>query len=474
MTTHERIRQYLYDRRDEIADTLLRLARIPSVRADAAPGAPYGPACREVLEETAKIYAEHGFADSNLSDDGYLLTHIGTGDRTIGLFAHGDVVPPGEGWTVTEPFSPLVKDGILVGRGVSDNKSGITASLFAACAIRDLGLPMSSRLLCFTGANEESGMGDVAAYTKTHAARLPDASLIPDAGFPVYRGEKGILRFWAKASQRLTCLRDFSGGEAFNIVLGKAALTLENTDSMAHVLAEICRENPRLALTQAGDTLTLAAEGISKHAALPDGSLNAALLLSEALLATDLLPEKDKDVLTFLQKLLSTSYGEQMGIDAADADFGRTSMVNGMIALEDGYLQAAFDVRYVQADSDAMIEKIRAYLAEAGWEMEIVRDSPGFKIPREDTLLQHLLATYSRCTGQENPQPQLNACGTYARCLPNAYAIGTSFWRPVPFALPGGHGSCHQPDEVMALDGHIDAIAVVAEMLLEMDRTLHG
>ncbi len=472
MTTHERIRQYLYERRDEIAETILRLARIPSVRSDAVPGAPYGPACREVLEETAKIYAEHGFGDSDLSDDGYLLTHIGTGERSIGLFAHGDVVPPGEGWTVTEPFSPILKDGILVGRGVGDNKSGITASLFAACAIRDLGLPLSSRLLCFTGANEESGMGDIAAYTRTHAAHLPDASLIPDAAFPVYRGEKGILRFWAKSAAKLTCIRDFSGGEAFNIVLGKASLTLADTADMAAALGESCKENPRLTLTRKDGTLILAAEGISKHAALPEGSLNAALLLSDALLTTDLLPVPDKAAVAFLQKLLSNHYGEQVGIDATDADFGRTSLVNGIMTLEDGRLKAAFDVRFVQPDSDAMIEKIRTYLASAGWEMEIIRNSPGFKIPREDTLLQKLLATYSRCTGQENPQPQLNAGGTYARCLPNAYAIGTSFWGPIPFPLASGHGSCHQPDEVLPLDGHIDAIAVVTEMILEIDKTM--
>ncbi len=474
MTTHERIRQYLYARRDEIADTLLRLARIPSVRGNAVPGAPYGPACREVLEETAKIYAEHGFADSDLSDDGYLLTHIGTGERTIGLFAHGDVVPPGEGWTYTEPFSPIVRDGILVGRGVGDNKSGITASLFAACAIRDLGLPLSSRLLCFTGANEESGMGDIAAYTRTHAAHLPDASLVPDAAFPVYRGEKGILRFWAKSAAKLTCIRDFSGGEAFNIVLGKAAVTLAYTADMAAALAGICMGNPRLTLTRQGGTLVLAAEGISKHAALPEGSLNAAMLLSEALMTTGLLPEPDQAAVAFLQKLLSNSYGEQVGIAAADPDFGRTSMVNGMIALEDGHLKAAFDVRFVQTDSTEMIEKIHAYLASAGWEMEIVRNSPGFKIPLGDPILEKLLAAYSRLTGQENPQPLLNAGGTYARCLPKAYAIGTCFWRPIPFPLASGHGSCHQPDEVLPLDGHIDAIAVATEMLLEMDRCLHG
>ncbi len=466
---YDQIKSYIQSHREDIVSTLIRLARVPSVCSDALPGAPFGAACRAVLEEAARIHAENGFPDTCISDDGYLLTHIGCGEKTIGIFAHGDVVPPGDGWTITEPFDPVVKDGFLVGRGVNDNKSGMLISLYAARAIRDLGLPFSSRLLLFTGSNEESGMADVAAFVKNHGA--PDVSLVPDSGFPVYRGEKGILRFWAKSRQKLEALQTFTGGEAFNIILGNADVTLATTPEMTAALEKVCADNPRLTLTKDKDCLKLSAEGISKHAALPDGSLNAAMLLCEGLLATEVLPDGDREQLAFLQSLLSNTDGVSFGINATDPDFGKTTIVNGMVDMQDGHLCAAFDVRYVQ-NGEAMIAGIRTLLAENGWDMDTTRDSPGFKIPMENPMLQALLHSYSRCTGEENPRAYLNAGGTYARCLPNGYAVGTCFWRAMPFTLPGGHGGVHQPDEVLTIDGLLDAIAVVTEMLLTMDETL--
>src|SRR5277367_5572296 len=65
---------------------------------------------------------------------------------------HFDVVPVGDGWTV-EPFGALICDGKLYGRGVSDQKAGIAASIFAIEAIRRAGI----RLL---GSVEQSGSVD--------------------------------------------------------------------------------------------------------------------------------------------------------------------------------------------------------------------------------------------------------------------------------------------------------------------------
>src|SRR5207247_3350539 len=48
----------------------------------------------------------------------------------IALNAHGDVVPPGEGWTV-DPYSAVEKDGALYGRGVAVSKSDFATYAFA-------------------------------------------------------------------------------------------------------------------------------------------------------------------------------------------------------------------------------------------------------------------------------------------------------------------------------------------------------
>ena len=53
----------------------------------------------------------------------------GSGGPHFGFAGHLDVVPPGDGWA-TNPYSPVIENGILTGRGANDMKSAIAA--FAA------------------------------------------------------------------------------------------------------------------------------------------------------------------------------------------------------------------------------------------------------------------------------------------------------------------------------------------------------
>ena len=61
--------------------------------------------------------------------------------KTLHFTGHFDVVPPGDGWTF-DPFAATLKDGRVYGRGSTDQKSGIAASLFAVEAIRRAGLKL--------------------------------------------------------------------------------------------------------------------------------------------------------------------------------------------------------------------------------------------------------------------------------------------------------------------------------------------
>jgi succinyl-diaminopimelate desuccinylase len=69
---------------------------------------------------------------------------------------HFDVVPVGEGWTV-DPFGAEIQDGKLYGRGASDQKAGIAASIFAIEAIRRSGLRLQGTVEQSGSVDEESG-----------------------------------------------------------------------------------------------------------------------------------------------------------------------------------------------------------------------------------------------------------------------------------------------------------------------------
>ncbi len=69
---------------------------------------------------------------------------------------HFDVVPAGDGWTL-EPFAGTVLDGKLFGRGASDQKCGIAASIFAVEALRREGLKPAGAIEQSATVDEETG-----------------------------------------------------------------------------------------------------------------------------------------------------------------------------------------------------------------------------------------------------------------------------------------------------------------------------
>ena len=61
-----------------------------------------------------------------------LWARRGTGGPVLCFAGHTDVVPPGpkSEW-ITDPFDPVIKDGMLHGRGAADMKSGLAAMIVA-------------------------------------------------------------------------------------------------------------------------------------------------------------------------------------------------------------------------------------------------------------------------------------------------------------------------------------------------------
>ncbi len=80
---------------------------------------------------------------------------------------HFDVVPVGAGWTV-DPFGALLRDGKLYGRGASDQKAGIAASIFAIESIRRAGFRLHGTVEQSGSVDEESGGFAGVAYLAKH------------------------------------------------------------------------------------------------------------------------------------------------------------------------------------------------------------------------------------------------------------------------------------------------------------------
>jgi acetylornithine deacetylase len=71
---------------------------------------------------------------------------------------HLDVVPAGDGWT-SDPYTAVIRDGRLFGRGAADMKGGIAAMIAAAEAVQRAEIPLCGSLTLAVVADEEEGGG---------------------------------------------------------------------------------------------------------------------------------------------------------------------------------------------------------------------------------------------------------------------------------------------------------------------------
>jgi len=89
------------------------------------------------------------------------------GGRSLILNGHVDVVPVGDlqQWT-EDPFSGVVEDGKLYGRGVTDMKAGTFALIIALRAIQSQNIKLKGDILFHSVVEEESGGAGTLWLTK--------------------------------------------------------------------------------------------------------------------------------------------------------------------------------------------------------------------------------------------------------------------------------------------------------------------
>lgn len=471
----QKIKQWIDEHREQLIAEWMELCRIPSVQGKAEPGAPFGKDCAEALAASAKLYEKWGFDTRLEAESGYAIASFGEGKKTIGLLAHSDVVPVSDDWTITKPFEPLLKDGVLYCRGAGDNKSGIIESLIALSALRDLKIPLKSRLWAVTGSNEESGMKDLRTFAKNEP--MPDLSFSPDAGFPCGIGEKGIFRAWVESDGTLEAIIDFQGGQAMNVVLGKAEITLKNIPGLKEELLEKTAENEAFILTEQGDTLHLLSIGKSAHAAAARRGVSATYLAANLLADCESLPDSDRIILKAAADRLSSPLGIGMGLSHQDSLFGPLTAANGMVKMEGGHLWVSFDFRYgISLDPRLLEETFENSWRVSGWTVREKVNRPGFHTDPESPVPAILTEIYNTMTGKDRKPVRLSG-GTYCRCLKNAFSIGDRAADPESTAvapeLPDGHGGAHQPDEYMIVDNLFYAARILIQFLLACDEELN-
>jgi succinyl-diaminopimelate desuccinylase len=149
MTLADRVAREIDALRDEIVDLTAQLVRVPTVNP---PGAEYDVAA-SLLEATLRRF---GYAVERVGANVVGRLEGASPRPTLHFNGHTDVVPAGDGWE-RDPFSGAVAEGRIWGRGSSDQKAGIAASILAVEALRRAGVRLAGSIEQSATIDEESG-----------------------------------------------------------------------------------------------------------------------------------------------------------------------------------------------------------------------------------------------------------------------------------------------------------------------------
>ncbi|MDL2288451.1 Sapep family Mn(2+)-dependent dipeptidase [Oscillospiraceae bacterium OttesenSCG-928-F05] len=456
---------FLSENRTRFVDDLRELVKIPGV-SEPDERYPYGAECARALDRAMAMAEGYGFTVRN-REYHCATCHLdgnGSTGKTIGIFEHLDVVPVSDDWAFP-PFDVTEKDGYLIGRGVSDNKGMAVAALYALRFLKEKGIPLKNDIYLFFGLSEETGMQDITYFCDTYGA--PDFGLVADTKYPVCFGEKGILRFasWTKAQGNLT---DFHAGNVVNTIPAAAVATLSSAPAEA---LELLRKTERITVTEEGGQIKVASTGISKHASMPEGSINAVYVLADALTKSGALNGSVAEAVAALAHFTSDAHGRTTGVPFEDAESGKLSCVGSVVRMAEGVMTVKYDIRYpVTVKGDDVRKGVSDYFAARGFETgDFDDDAPSFV--QKDHPIPAVLGEISDYVLGRHLEPYTMGGGTYARQLP--LAIGFGMADPDdqgPFEA--GRGGAHQPDEAVKRDTLLMGIKAYILALIEADKLI--
>ena len=203
------VRDYLASHREAETRFLAELVKVPS---DNPPGdcAAHAEAAARLLEGLGFTVERHKVPDETVRANGMIsCTNLVVRKRfgegaVVALNAHGDVVPPGEGWT-RDPYGAEIVDGWMYGRGVAVSKSDFATYAFALLALEDAvakGARLGGTIELHLTYDEEVGGEIGPGWLLKEGVSNPDLALGAGFSYAVTTAHNGCLHLEVQVDGR--------------------------------------------------------------------------------------------------------------------------------------------------------------------------------------------------------------------------------------------------------------------------------
>lgn len=458
---------YIEQNKEKIVRSLQELIRIPSVKGEPSPGAPFGKEVKRALDYTLDLCRQLGFEAHDVDGYiGYAQIPSCADKEQVAVLTHLDVVPEGQNWSFP-PFGGDIDNGKLYGRGTTDNKGPAIATIYALKALMESGQPLNKNIRLIFGCDEESGWGCIDHYQEKIG--MPEVGFSPDADYPIINTEKGIYHsaLQAKISKGAYTL-SVAGGSRPNVVPDYARAHIEgDIDKLFNALMEYDCAGNNVEYKATSNTLDITAYGVSAHASTPEKGNNALWNLFKFLNALNLGGDAGKIVQWACSAFVGSHNGQGIsGLALEDEVSGKLTINLGICNIGDYYdakyeNQAEFliDIRFpVIYNSSQINDIITATLPD------FITCVPGHMqephhLDENHYLIQALKKVYTQYMGLPGRCIAIGG-GTYARALKYGVAFGIT--------KENGESLAHNKDENIEIDYLILNTKIFAAAMAEL------
>jgi acetylornithine deacetylase/succinyl-diaminopimelate desuccinylase family protein len=198
MTDYAQLDAWIDAHFDEEVKFLQELVRVPT---DTPPGnnAPHAERTADLLKDFGFDAEKHAVPEQAVKDYGLeSITNLivrrryGPG-RTVALNAHGDVVPPGDGWT-HDPYGGVIEDGKLYARAAAVSKSDFASFTFALRALEAVARPTQGAVELHFTYDEEFGGLLGPGWLLSQGLTKPDLMIAAGFSYEVVTAHNGCLQ----------------------------------------------------------------------------------------------------------------------------------------------------------------------------------------------------------------------------------------------------------------------------------------
>ncbi len=195
-----KLTQWIDDHFDEEVAFLQQVLRVPT---DTPPGnnTPHAETVAELVKAYGWSAEKHVVPEQEVRDYGMeSITNLiirrayAAGGPTVALNAHGDVVPPGEGWTYP-PYGGVIDNGYIYGRAAAVSKCDFATYIFAVRALEALGVKLKGGVeLHFTYDEEFGGLLGPGFLLREKLTR-PDFVIAAGFSYNIVTAHNACLQF---------------------------------------------------------------------------------------------------------------------------------------------------------------------------------------------------------------------------------------------------------------------------------------